>query len=170
VYSEPGHGTVFRVLLPTSEQPVLTGERSPQVADVWRGGGTVLVVDDEEGVRSVAGKALEMAGFAVVTAADGYAGVELFRTHANEVVAVLLDMTMPRMSGEEVFRAIRTLRPDVKVILSSGYNEQETICLFQSKGLAGFIQKPYQPHTLLKKMREVLAHANPPRHSQGNAG
>jgi two-component system cell cycle sensor histidine kinase/response regulator CckA len=62
---------------------------------------------------------------------------------------------MPDMSGEEVFRAIRTIRPEVKVIVSSGYNEQETVSMFQ--GLAGFIQKPYQPMKLIEKVREVLA-------------
>jgi two-component system cell cycle sensor histidine kinase/response regulator CckA len=168
VYSEPRRGTAFKVLFPASQQPVPASEPGSQDAEVWRGGGTVLVVDDEDGVRSVAGKALEMAGFTVINAADGQAGVELFREHANDIVAVLLDMTMPRMSGEDVFRAIRTLRPDVKVILSSGYNEPETISLFQSKGLAGFIQKPYQPLKLIEKLREVLTQIGRAGSSQGN--
>jgi len=156
VCTEPRQGTTIKVLFPASEQPVPGSELGPQGAEVWRGGGTVLVVDDEEGVRSVASKALAMVGFTVIDAADGHVGVELFREYANEIVAVLLDMTMPRMSGEEAFRAIRSIRPDIKVILSSGYNEQESISLFQSKGLAGFIQKPYQPRKLLEKIREVL--------------
>jgi CheY-like chemotaxis protein len=86
-------------------------------------------------------RVLEMAGFTVMTAADGRTAVQIFGTHANEIKAVLLDMTMPHMSGEEVFREMRTIQPGVKVILSSGYNEQETISQFQGKGLAGFIRE-----------------------------
>ena len=101
-------------------------------------------------------------------AEDGRAGVQMFRTHVDEIRAVLLDMTMPDMSGEEVFRAIRTIWPEVRVILSSGYNEQETISQFQEKGLAGFIQKPYQPIKLIEKVRDILAPTNGVRSSQGN--
>jgi len=127
---------------------------------VWRRGAVrelSLIVDDEEGVRFVASKVLEKAGFTVMMAEDGRAALETFRTHVDEIRAVLLDMTMPNMSGEEVFRAIRTIQPEVRVVLSSGYNEQETVSLFQGKGLAGFIQKPYQPMKLIEKVREVLA-------------
>ncbi|MBZ5593920.1 MAG: PAS domain S-box protein [Acidobacteriia bacterium] len=167
LYSEPGLGTAFKVLFPASEQPLPPSERTETDA-AWRGAGTILIVDDEEGVRSVARGALEKAGFTTMVAEDGHAAVELFRTHANDITAVLLDMTMPRMSGEEVFRAIRNLRPDAKVILSSGYNEQETLSLFQSKGLAGFIQKPYRAMTLIEKVREILAQADRPKWSSGN--
>jgi PAS domain S-box-containing protein len=157
LYSEPGQGTAFKVLFPSSEQAVSAFEKSSDGAATWRGTGTILIVDDEEGVRLVARKTLEMAGFTVITAEGGRAGVQMFRTHVDEIRAVLLDMTMPDMSGEEVFRAIRTIRPGVRVILSSGYNEQETVSQFQGKGLAGFIQKPYQPMKLIEKVREILA-------------
>jgi CheY-like chemotaxis protein len=167
LYSELGQGTAFKVLFASSEQaPTL--EQSPEGVEVWRGSGTVLIVDDEEGVRLVARKTLEKAGFTVMTAEDGRAGVQMFRTHADEIKAVLLDMTMPDISGEEVFRAIRTIRPEVRVILSSGYNEQETISLFQGKGLAGFIQKPYQPMKLIEKVREILTQTDRVRSAQEN--
>ena len=132
-------------------------EQSPEGVEAWRGTGTILIVDDDEGVRLVASKTLEKVGFTVMMAEDGRAGVQMFRTHADEIRAVLLDLTMPDMSGEEVFRTLRTIRPEVKVIVSSGYNEQETISLFQGRGLAGFIQKPYQPMKLIKKVHEILA-------------
>ncbi len=148
VYSEPGKGTAFKVLLPAS------GKAAPQRTDgreaVQKGSGTVLVVDDEPGVREVASRMLEFAGYTVLTAANGAAGVEAFRDHAGDIRAVLLDMTMPDISGEEVFRAIRQIRPDAKVIVSTGYNEQETMSLFHGKGLAGFIQKPYEPSKLIE--------------------
>ncbi len=91
----------------------------------------------------------------------------MFRTHAGEITAVLLDMTMPDISGEEVFRLIQTLRPGVRVILSSGYNEEETISHFHGKGLAGFIQKPYRPTKLIEKVREILAQPDPAKVVQG---
>jgi len=168
LYSEPGHGTAFKVLFPSSEQAVSASEQSFEGVEAWRGTGTILIVDDEEGVRLVASKALEKVGFTVIMAEDGRAGVEMFRTHADEIRAMLLDMTMPDMSGEEVFRAIRTIRPEVRVILSSGYNEQETIRQFQGRGLAGFIQKPYQPMKLIEKVREILTQTDRVRTSQGN--
>jgi len=168
LYSEPGQGTAFKVLFASSEQAAPALEHNPEGVEVWRGTGTVLIVDDEECVRSVACKTLETVGFTVMTAENGRAGVQMFRTHADEIKAVLLDMTMPDMSGEEVFRAIRTVRPEVRVILSSGYNEQETISLFQGKGLAGFIQKPYQPMKLIEKVREILTQTDRVRTSQGN--
>jgi PAS domain S-box-containing protein len=168
LYSELGQGTAFKVLFPSSEQAISAFERSSEGVVAWRGTGTILVVDDEEDVRFVARKALEKTGFTVIMAEDGRAAVEMFRTHADEIRAVLLDMTMPNMSGEEVFRAIRTIRPEVRVILSSGYNEQDTISQFQGKGLAGFIPKPYQPMKLIEKVREVLAHTDHVRSSRGN--
>jgi len=155
LYSESGHGTSFKILFPSSQEAAPTVKQSRE-AIVWRGTGTILIVDDEEDVRMVAAKMLQKAGFSVIMAEDGRTGVRLFRTHLDEISVVLLDMTMPDMSGEEVFRAIRTIRQDARVIVSSGYNEQETISLFQGKGLAGFIQKPYQPMQLIEKVREIL--------------
>jgi PAS domain S-box-containing protein len=156
LYSEPGQGTAFKVLFPSSEQAVSALEHNSEAPAAWRGAGIILVVDDEEGVRLVASKILKMAGFSVIMADDGRAAVQIFRTHANEIKAVLLDMTMPHMSGEEVFREMRTIKPEVRVILSSGYNERETISVFQGKGPAAFIQKPYQPMKLLEKVRDIL--------------
>lgn len=156
LYSEPGQGTAFKVLFPSSEQAVSAFQRTPEGDKTWRGTGTILIVDDEEEVRAVAGRTLEKAGFTVMMAEDGRAGVQMFQAHADEIKVVLLDMTMPHMSGEEVFRAIRTIRPGVRVVLTSGYNERDTISVFQGKGLAGFIQKPYQPLKLIEKIRDVL--------------
>jgi two-component system, cell cycle sensor histidine kinase and response regulator CckA len=83
-------------------------------------------------------------------------GVVVFRRNAERIAVVLLDMTMPRMSGDEAFREMRRIRRDVRVILSSGYTEQEATDRFADKGLAAFIQKPYQPLELLEKILEVL--------------
>jgi len=119
--------------------------------------GTVLVVDDEEVVREVARQMLEHLGFSVLVAADGAAALEVFRGRREAIRLVLLDMTMPRMDGEQTFRELRRLAPDVRVILASGYNEQDATSSFVGMGLAGFIQKPFALVELEARIRESLA-------------
>ncbi len=159
VYSEPGKGSTFKVLLPCANRPG-AGRRQPPPSAVggieWSGSGTVLVVDDEEAVRSLARTALEERGLRVLTAADGREAVDVFRRHAGEIDLVVLDMTMPGMGGEETFGELRRIRPDVRVILSSGYNEQEAVNRFAGKGLAGFLHKPYRPSELVERVRQLL--------------
>ena len=89
--------------------------------------------------------------------------MELFRDHNEAISAVLLDMTMPRMGGVETFGELRKIRPDVRVILSSGYNEQEATQEFAGKDLAGFISKPYRPRVLIEMLRRLLAPDPRPR-------
>ena len=157
VYSEPGRGTCIKVLFPTSEAAVApVGVRSPRTEDAPVGG-TVLVVDDDATVRLFAKEALAFAGFQVLMASDGVEGVEIYRDHADQIDVVLLDMTMPRLDGEETFRELRRIRPDVAVVLSSGYNEQDATHRFAGKGLAGFLQKPYRTAQVIERVREVLA-------------
>ena len=137
VTSKPGQGTTFQVLFPAIESPapVSAGESIP--AKPWHGTGTVLVVDDEEIVRSLAKKMVEIAGFSVLTANDGEEAVRVYREHQNEIACVLLDLTMPKMGGEETFRAIRQISPGVRVILSSGYSEETATGRFCGPGLGG---------------------------------
>jgi len=155
VYSELGRGSTFKVLLPASNQgvePVSDVEGAVQ----WRGSGTILVIDDEETVRKLATRMLERCGFEVVAAPDGREGVEVFRARANEIRAVILDMTMPHLSGEETYRELRRIREGVRVVLSSGYDEEEAVASFAGKGLAGFLQKPYQQATLTGVLQKAL--------------
>jgi PAS domain S-box-containing protein len=155
VESAPGRGSVFSVLLPAGPgKPAPPAETGP--LDL-KGSGLVLVIDDEEFVRSVSKAALEHFGYTVVTADGGEAGVESFRRRAGEVSAVLLDLTMPVMSGEEAFRRIREIRPDAKVILSSGHDRAEAARRFPVEGIAGFIQKPYTAVSVAKILKTVLA-------------
>ena len=154
--SEPQRGTTFKVLLPASQKPAEESVGPSATEQEWRGSGVILVVDDEEAVRITAERMLEMRGFTVLTAEDGRAALEVFRSRADEIVVVLLDLTMPHLDGEETFWELRRIRPDVRVILSSGYNEQDATDRFAGKGLAGFLQKPYGLRPLIEKIRQIL--------------
>ena len=154
--SEVGQGTTFRVLLPATtptpsvKPPVETEDPVP-----WRGSGTVLVVDDEPAIRDVATEMLVAMGYEILTAADGEQGVERYREHHDQIVAVLLDMTMPRMSGASAYRELRRINPAVKVILSSGYSPKEATRRLSGEDLAGFIQKPYTSDDLQRVMQQA---------------
>jgi len=155
VYSTLKQGTTFNVLFPATSQPS-TRHAETQPSHATRGSQTILVVDDEHIVRRSAKAMLERYGYSVVLAENGKEAVELYKVLADKIDLVLLDMTMPVMSGEEAFRHMKTLRPDIHVILSSGYNEVEAIRRFTGKGLNGFLQKPYSAVTLAEKVRAVL--------------
>ncbi len=157
VYSEVGKGTTFKVLLPAAPLAEESAETAPQAASAWSGGGRVLLVDDEETLRALGRAMLERLGFEVVTASDGREAVALYRQHRDEIDLVLLDLTMPHMDGEEAFRELRQINPEVRVVLCSGYTEQDVTARFAGKGLAGFIQKPYTLQDLSERLRSCLA-------------
>jgi two-component system cell cycle sensor histidine kinase/response regulator CckA len=155
VYSEPGNGTTIRILLPASDKTPGAGEPDTP-GRIWRGGGTVLFADDEEYLRTLAKRMLERLGFTVVVASNGVEAVQLFREKHGQIDLVFLDLTMPEMNGEEAFQEMRRLRPDVRVLLASGYSEHEISTRFAGKGLAGFIAKPYQMATLSQTLRKIF--------------
>jgi CheY-like chemotaxis protein len=156
IYTEEGRGTTVKVLIPVLPVDPSGGVKSGAVPAAWTGSGTILVVDDEESVRNVTRAALRRAGFDVLEARDGQEALELLTAHRDTVRLVLLDVTMPRMGGEEAYRRIRQIAKDIPVILSSGYNEQDATGHFSGKGLSGFIQKPYRPSDLVAKIRQLL--------------
>jgi PAS domain S-box-containing protein len=155
VTSAPGRGTIFRVLFPLQQALSAEPAAAPAAPD-WRGRGTVLVVDDEDAIRVLAGRMLESLGFAVLTARDGREAVALFAARADEITAVLLDLTMPGLDGVETFRELRRLRADVKVVLSSGYGEKEVAVRLGGEKPAGFVAKPYRVEELRQAMRDAL--------------
>lgn len=155
LYSEAGKGTTFKLIFTAGAGDPAKKER-PRDAEDWTGSGTILVVDDEEGVRGVAADILRSAGFDVVTANDGLQALERFREGAGSIRAVLMDLTMPHLDGAESFRELRHLDPSCRVVLTSGYNEQEAIQDFLGKGLAAFVQKPFVRGDLLRAMRKAL--------------
>jgi PAS domain S-box-containing protein len=156
VRSEPGKGTTFRVLLPVAAAAVAAAPEAQRQPTGWRGHGLVLLADDEELVRTIAGRVLERLGFEVLTAADGEAAVALFTAHQARVRCTILDLTMPRLDGEEALHAILRLDPKAKVILASGYEEPAVTRRFEGKGLAGFLHKPFRSETLAATLEQVL--------------
>jgi len=150
VYSTPGHGTTFKVWLPAAADA--KAEELRRTAPVLP---TVLVVDDEEMVRKVAKASLEKRGFAVLVATNGQEGVDLF-CNVSSIALVILDLTMPVMNGDEALRRMRSVRPGVPVIISSGYSEAETMQRFCGEPSLCFIQKPYTGAALRDKVESVL--------------
>jgi len=154
--SSPGHGTRVRVLLPVTErrgQAVAT-ELPQATSDL--GGGTVLVIDDEEEVRRLVTTVLEKAGFNVLTAADGHAGLEIYKKRWQDTRLVIVDLTMPRIGGEEVLPEIRETHPDARVILTSGYSAMDAAGRVDGVLANAFLEKPYSPDTLLETVRRAL--------------
>ncbi len=153
VSSQPGYGSTFTVFLPVSEKFEITctdRDRNSHIKD------TVMVIDDEQTVLSVAEAMLKKLDFNVLTENDSRKTVELFNNNKDKISLVILDMTMPYMDGSEVFKQLKSIKPDVKVILTSGYNEQAAINHFTEKELAGFIQKPYSVEELKKVIEKVI--------------
>jgi two-component system cell cycle sensor histidine kinase/response regulator CckA len=156
VYSAPGKGSTFKVLFPAVsdtnapavERPLHLSEGSDK---------TVLIVDDEEAVRSVARNTLQRRGYRTIEAVDGREALDVYRRFVGEISLVLLDLTMPYMNGEEVLRELKIVTPSVKVLLSSGFNEVEAVRRFTGKGLAGFLQKPYSAAVLAETIQKILA-------------
>ena len=155
MHSRPGQGTTFRIYFPAIATQ-LSRENQEKSEREWRGSGTILVVDDEAQVRSFIRTTLEMFGFKVIQANDGRQAIAVFeQTHA-QLSAVLLDLTMPYLSGEETLEHLQAIDDSIPVIISSGYNESDVAQRFSAGRIAGFIQKPYRPTALLDKLRSVV--------------
>jgi len=156
VYSELSRGTTFKLLFPASESSASKLQPKSTVSAGYHGSGKILLADDEETIRNLGRRMLQRAGFGVIVAADGREAIEKFASNKDSISLVILDLTMPHFDGEACYREMRRVQPGVKVILSSGYNEQDVVNRFAGKGLAGFVQKPYTTEELLAKIREAL--------------
>jgi two-component system cell cycle sensor histidine kinase/response regulator CckA len=159
IHSEPGQGTTFKLLFPCAagDSELIAAESVAKPA--WRGHGCVLVADDEESVRSTTALMLRKLGFEVALAADGREAVEIFRAEPDRFTLVLMDLTMPHLDGEQAFAELRQIREDVRVVLMSGFNEQEVISRFSGKGMGGFLQKPFAYEGLSNVAHRVLVGA-----------
>jgi PAS domain S-box-containing protein len=159
VESAPGKGSTFRVWLPAMGRPATPETAAPANLEDLHGSGMVLVVDDEVMVRDLARRALQRLGYDVLTAGTGTAAVEILRKHVKEVRAVVLDLSMPGLSGQQTLAQLRELRPDISVLVSSGYSESEALRPFRSAEISGFMQKPYTVTELAQKLTQVLKNA-----------
>jgi PAS domain S-box-containing protein len=155
VSSEVGKGSTFKVIFPAGSGEAVKA-KTPGETNNWMGSGTILVVDDEEGVRLVAADLLRSLGFEVITAEDGLQALKRFRESPVPIRAVLMDLTMPHLDGVETYRELRRLDPGCRVVLTSGYNEQEAVQDFLGKGLAAFVQKPFLRRDLMVAMQKAL--------------
>jgi CheY-like chemotaxis protein len=159
VRSEPGHGTTFTVLLPVLKE----NRRSPRISGHvnvehdLQGNGTILVADDEEGVRSLVASVLEEAGYTVELARDGLEAVERVRSLGQAVRLILLDLTMPQLGGAEAASELRQLQPDTPIIAMSGYGDIEVMQRFSEAGVDDFLPKPFTPDELGAKVRDLLS-------------
>ena len=152
VYSEPGRGTTFKVLFPAIEAAQHHASTGHTASTEWRGKGTVLLADDEESLRALGARMLEMLGFTVIIASDGREALEIYQKCWRDVDLVLLDLTMPHMDGAQAFGELRRINPNVRVILASGYSQEDIAARFAGKHLAGVLQKPYP----LSSLQELL--------------
>ena len=159
VYSELGHGTLFKVLFPARD-----GDSSPQrtlmdpnAQSEMTLSGTILLVEDEAPVRDVVSRMLQKIGLSVIEAVDGLECLNIFDERMDEIDCVLLDLTMPRMNGDEAYKEICRRKPGSRVLMSSGYSEQEISRNFAGQSHIWFIQKPYQVMALRRKLQEVLS-------------
>lgn len=163
IFSQQGEGTVFTLIFPARGRPAEAKGYpvSEDHAFVTMEGTKVLLVDDEEGLRSLMAIALKDAGCTVFQAADGEEGMSQFRRYEHELDVIVLDLTMPRMNGDEVFRRVRASCPKMPIILCSGYTEEDVSRQFDGLGLSGFIEKPFTPSELIEKIGTVLASLSP---------
>ncbi len=161
VESTPGEGTKFVVYLPATEPP--TTERTsrlpqapPQSKDV-DSTGSILLVEDDLKLSVITRKTLEKMGFDVISCTDGVQAVELFKRHAEKIRLVLLDLVLPKQGGLETFRMIRSITPDVKVVVISGYSEDSQIRTIMNEGASAFLKKPCSAEALSAVMSDVLS-------------
>jgi len=156
VYSEDGIGTIFNVYLPVMKNTGIETSEIKNIVEPPRGEGVILIVDDEEIMRIIASEILVSSGYRVIHAENGKKGVELFKEHSHEIKAVLLDMVMPEMSGKEAYISMYKIDPEVKVILSSGFKQDERVSDLLGLGVKAFIQKPYTFNELAEGIHQVI--------------
>jgi two-component system cell cycle sensor histidine kinase/response regulator CckA len=155
VESEPGVGTTFVIYLPASTVERRKKEER-KVEEVRGGDETILVVEDEEAMRLLLTELLHSRGYKVIAAPDGIRGLEMYKAHDYEIDAVITDMGLPKLSGQDLFARIMEINPSARVILASGYLEPHLKSKLFNAGAKAFVQKPYHVQEVLKTTREVL--------------
>ena len=157
VESAPGKGAAFNLYFPVLQDHVPVAAASSAEDQKTPGGHeTLLVVEDEETLLEMMKVLVEDKGYRVITAVDGLQALDIYRSHKNEIDLVVTDVGLPKITGEVLFHELKKLNPSVKVIVASGYIEAESKSEIFKAGVKEFIQKPYLPDEVLRKIREVL--------------
>jgi len=157
VESAIGKGTTFEIYLPCSKKPAGAIDESAKAGQLPGGSETILVVEDETGVRELASEFLRAGGYTILEAKDGKEALEVLASNNGEIQLLLTDMVMPRMSGAELAKSLWKARPELRVIFMTGYAEFSGVSGETTAGAASVMQKPFSRDTLLEKVREVLS-------------
>jgi PAS domain S-box-containing protein len=160
LYSEPGEGTSFKIYLPRVVEAVSAGEAQHGKEAPRRGSETILLVEDEKGVRELAGEYLEASGYTVLVAEDGDAALRIVKTHEGKIHLLLTDVVMPGMSGRELAQQIQVLLPGTPIIYMSGYTDQAIVHHGILESDAVLLQKPFTLNTLTRKLRQAIETAS----------
>jgi two-component system cell cycle sensor histidine kinase/response regulator CckA len=161
VYSEPGRGTSFKIYLPRTEEGTAPAGRDTKsdARATQRGSETILLVEDEKGVRELAREYLSMSGYTVIEAEDGHTALELAAMHVGPIHLLLTDVVMPGISGRELAERVGQVRPGIKILYMSGYTDQAVVHHGILENDAVLLQKPFTLTTLAAKLREILSEA-----------
>jgi hypothetical protein len=157
VYSEPGHGTTFKIYFPRVVAPVPAGSAEAPRPPRRHGGETVLLVEDEAQVRELEIRMLTQLGYAVLPAGNGQEAIEVSRSHPGKISLLVTDVVMPNMSGKQVADALLSSRPGLKVLFLSGYTENTAVVQGVLDSSVHFLSKPFTHEVLARKIREILA-------------
>ena len=153
--SVAGKGTTFEIFLPAIEEAILPAPEERDL-NLFHGSETVLLVEDEESVQDLGRRILERFGYTVITAGNGVEALDIFRSERAKIELVILDLIMPEMDGIACFRYLRELDPDLKIIITSGYNPDQKTKDSLTKKADGFVSKPFDMGQMLKVVQQVL--------------
>jgi CheY-like chemotaxis protein len=162
LYSEPGEGTTFKIYLPAVDEHA---QRKTRPTAPARGGSeTLLVVEDEPSVLSIAGRVLTSSGYRVLEAGDAAEAHEVFAEHRDEVDLLVTDVILPDINGRQLYEQLREQRPDLKVLFMSGYTDNAIVHHGVLDEGVEFMQKPFTPNQVARRVREALEAEVPPAH------
>lgn len=156
VYSEPGHGTTFKIYLPRAGEAALTARQTAEPLQLPRGTETVLLVEDEDAVRNLAKLVLSSGGYSVLEARDGEEALRVAAEHPGAIQLLVTDLVMPRLAGRQLAEMLSRSRPALKILLMSGYADQVALPPGAAGGNVAFLQKPFSPSAFARRVREVL--------------